>query len=165
MQLIPAIDILDGKVVRLRQGNYDRVTVWSEEPVKLALQYEQQGATRLHLVNLDGARDPHNQGTFLALVQELAARTSLEIQTGGGVRTLQDIQCLLDSGVSKVVVGTLLFRGIETVASAVQLFGSHRMAGALDVRKGQIHVEAWLKNTGISVRQALQQAAEIVWQR
>ena len=79
MQLIPAIDILDGKVVRLRQGNYDRVTVWSEEPVKLALQYEQQGATRLHLVNLDGARDPHNQGAFLALVQELAARTSLEI--------------------------------------------------------------------------------------
>ena len=129
MQLIPAIDILDGKVVRLRQGNYDRVTVWSEEPVKLALQYEQQGATRLHLVNLDGARDPHNQGAFLALVQELAARTSLEIQTGGGVRTLQDIQCLLDCGVSKVVVGTLLFRGTETVASAVQLFGSHRIAG------------------------------------
>ena len=159
MQLIPAIDILDGKVVRLKQGDYDRVTVWSEEPVKLALQYEQQGATRLHLVNLDGARNPHDQSAFLALVQELAARTSLQIQTGGGVRTLQDIQCLLDSGVSKVVVGTLLFSGTETVASSVQLFGSHRMVGALDVRKGQIQVEAWVRNTGISVRQALQQAA------
>ena len=126
---IPALDVRDGKVVRLRQGDYGQQTDFPGAPFELASAYAQAGAEWLHLVDLDAAR---NGGySLLPLVKALAAGTSLKVQTGGGVRTRADVEGMLAAGASRVVLGTIAVREPETVCDWLREFGAERITLAL----------------------------------
>jgi phosphoribosylformimino-5-aminoimidazole carboxamide ribotide isomerase len=142
--IYPAIDLLGGRAVRLSQGDYTRVTVYNEDPVAQARSFAEQGAEWLHVVDLDGARDgvPGN----LAVVERIVAEVGLPVQTGGGIRTHQTMQRLLDAGVSRMVLGTKLATDREFVVEAVARFGPAVTAG-IDARDGMVAIEGWREGT------------------
>lgn len=129
----PAIDVRDGRVVRLAQGDYARETRYDGTPLDVAARYAGQGAAWLHLVDLDAARA--GGYTLLPLLQTLARDTSLKVQTGGGVRERDDVARLLDAGAQRVVIGSLAVRSPDTVLAWLSEFGSERITVALDTRR------------------------------
>ncbi|SDQ59289.1 1-(5-phosphoribosyl)-5-[(5-phosphoribosylamino)methylideneamino] imidazole-4-carboxamide isomerase [Pseudoxanthomonas sp. CF385] len=131
--LYPAIDVRDGRVVRLAQGDYARETRYDGAPLEVAVRYAGQGAAWLHLVDLDAARA--GGYTLLPLLQALARDTSLKVQTGGGVRERDDVARLLDAGAQRVVIGSLAVRAPDTVLAWLSEFGSERITVALDTRR------------------------------
>jgi phosphoribosylformimino-5-aminoimidazole carboxamide ribotide isomerase len=136
-EIIPALDLRGGRVVRLRQGDYARETGYALDAVEQARRYQNAGATRLHVVDLDGARD----GAFenLSIIEKLAA-LGLDVQAGGGVRGEADVQRLFDAGVRRVVVGSLAVREFERVCAWITDFGAARFVIALDTR---LHEGRW----------------------
>ena len=133
MIVIPAIDLRDGRVVRLRQGDFAQTRAFDADPLALAGAYAQAGARRLHIVDLDGARA--GSPRQLALVEALA-HVAPELQAGGGVRSADDVQRLLDAGASRVVVGSVAVREPETVGAWIARFGAERICVALDLHLG-----------------------------
>ena len=158
MLLIPAIDLQHGQCVRLEQGDFERETQYSADPLDVALRFQEHGATWLHLVDLDGARDgePHH----LKVLSEIAGRTSLKIECGGGLRSADSVQRALDSGASRVVIGTaavqsqsgLLDHLLERHAAAMIVVG-------IDARNGYAAVKGWAET---SPRQAVEVARDVV---
>ncbi|MDD5026186.1 MAG: HisA/HisF-related TIM barrel protein, partial [Candidatus Peribacteraceae bacterium] len=157
MQVIPAIDVLDGKVVRLEQGDFARATAFANDPVALAEEFALKGASALHLVNLSGAKSGKLQKPFLVAVQSITERTNLVLQVGGGIRSLQDIYALLSSGAKRIVLGTVLFTDPELVRSAVLLFGADRFIAALDVQDNDIRIQGWQENSGTPLYDGIKQ--------
>lgn len=144
MELIPAIDILGGNVVRLHQGRYDEVTVYSDDPAAMAEEFERAGARRLHVVDLDGARDgkPGN----VSAIEAILARTTLTVQVGGGVRTRKSAERWLEAGAARVVFGTAAIKDPELP----RLLAAEREGSvviAIDARGGHVAVEGWLEGT------------------
>ncbi len=135
----PAIDVREGRVVRLAQGDYDRETRYADEPLLLAQSYAAQGAEWLHLVDLDAARA--GGYTLSPLLAGIADSTSLKVQTGGGVRSRDNVAALLDAGATRVVVGSLSVREPAQVAAWISEFGADRITVALDTR--QDHAGRW----------------------
>lgn len=129
----PAIDVRDGRVVRLAQGDYARETRYDGTPLDVAQRYAAQGAAWLHLVDLDAARV--GGYTLAPLLAELAAHTALKVQSGGGVRVRDDVARILDAGAQRVVVGSLAVRAPDTVLAWLDEFGSERITVALDTRR------------------------------
>jgi phosphoribosylformimino-5-aminoimidazole carboxamide ribotide isomerase len=151
--LYPAIDVRDGRVVRLRQGDYARETRYPETPLAHARRYAAQGADWLHLVDLDGARE--GRYTLLPLLPQLAA-AGLRVQTGGGIRDAGDIQRMLDAGASRVVVGSLAIREPDLVAGWIARFGAGALVVALDARRDpdrrwRLPVAGWTAATDASL--------------
>jgi phosphoribosylformimino-5-aminoimidazole carboxamide ribotide isomerase len=146
MIVFPAIDILDGRAVRLAQGRYDAVTVYNDDPVAQARSFAGQGAEWVHVVDLDGARDgvPGN----LTVVERIARVTGLAVQTGGGIRTLETMRRLADAGAKRMVVGTKLVTDEQFVTDAVAEFGDAVVAG-VDARDGEVKVAGWREGTGV----------------
>lgn len=144
MELIPAIDLLDGKVVRLTQGRYDQVTVYSDDPVAVAKGFEAEGARRLHVVDLDGARDgkPGN----LATIEAILGATKLQVQVGGGVRDADIAARWRAAGAQRIVLGTAAIKNPELVRS---LAASGEVVVAIDARGGEVAVEGWLEGSGV----------------
>lgn len=144
MELIPAIDVLDGRVVRLHRGDYDQVTVYAEDAVALAEGFAEAGAKRLHVVDLDGAR----RGTSKAasFVEKLVRVASLEVQVGGGVRDREAAKRWLDVGAARVVLGTSAVKDSTFVESLCREYPG-RVVVALDARKGFVAVEGWIEET------------------
>ena len=144
MIVFPAIDILGGRAVRLAQGDYNRVTVYNDDPVEQARAFAAQGAEWLHVVDLNGAREgvPGN----IAIVERIVSEVGLPVQTGGGIRTLETLQRLADAGVSRMVLGTKLATDREFVLEAVARFGSSVTAG-IDARDGMVAIEGWREGT------------------
>ena len=136
--LIPAIDIRNGRVVRLFQGDYQRETVYGDDPVAVARAYADAGAEWLHLVDLDAAR--FGGYTQLPLVERLVAETGLRLQTGGGIRAAQDVEGLLKVGVERVVVGTQAVRRPALVTAWLRRYGSEHLTLALDTRQDEAGV-------------------------
>ena len=135
MQIIPAIDLLDGQCVRLLYGDYDQVTSYARDPVELAARYRDAGVTLLHLVNLDGAKGNQKESARnIDVMRQIVALEGLQVQTGGGIRTRNDIQQLFDAGVSRAVIGSLVIREPETVSAWMRDYGVERFTLALDVR-------------------------------
>lgn len=132
LTLYPAIDVRSGRVVRLSQGDYDRETRYGDDPLALARAYAGQGAGWLHLVDLDAARA--GGYTLGPLLRDLAASTGLRVQTGGGVRSRDEVARLLDDGAARVVVGSLAVREPDTVLGWIDAFGPERITVALDTR-------------------------------
>jgi phosphoribosylformimino-5-aminoimidazole carboxamide ribotide isomerase len=131
----PAIDVRDGKVVRLRQGDYADETRYGDDPLAFALRYAEAGAGWLHLVDLDAAKA--GGYTLQPLLRDLRARTGLQVQTGGGVRSEADVAALLDAGAARVVVGSLAVTAPDTVMGWLATFGSERITVALDARQDE----------------------------
>ncbi len=145
MEIIPAIDLRDGRCVRLYQGDYSRETVFSEEPVKVALRWQSMGARRMHIVDLDGAASgkPENIKTVSAMVKEL----SIPVQLGGGIRDEATVKMLLDMGVDRLILGTIAVEKEDLVKKLCRLYGQ-RLIVSIDARDGLVSTHGWLKNTG-----------------
>ena len=152
MRLYPAIDILAGKAVRLRQGNYDQSTVYSESPLSAAVAWAEAGATALHIVDLDGARGgkPEN----LEEVREIAAAVDLPIQLGGGLRSVESVEAALDAGATQVILGTAALQDTELLD---QLIAEHReeLVVSVDSRAGVAAVAGWEESDGVDALAAL----------
>ncbi len=144
---MPAIDLLGGRVVRLRRGRYDRVTTFDVDPVRAAAEYVEQGAAWLHVIDLDAARDGVRPVAHELVIRRLAARPDLRLQVGGGVRSAADVEALLELGVARVLVGTLAARDPETVGSLARDAGG--VAVAVDVRGASVRAAGWVEDTGV----------------
>ncbi len=147
MHLLPAIDILDGKAVRLAKGDYSRVTCYSDDPVDQARRFEEAGARWVHIVDLDGARTGVSSNA--AIIERIVASTSLKAQVGGGIRSLGSIERLVCAGASRVVLGTALVRDPEFAAAAVRRYGDMLAAG-IDEKSGEAAVAGWGEGSGVS---------------
>jgi phosphoribosylformimino-5-aminoimidazole carboxamide ribotide isomerase len=147
MIIYPAIDLLGGKCVRLRQGRYDAVTVYSENPVAMACQFKADGATWLHIVDLDAARSGIPAHT--SLIGEIRRQTGLRIQTGGGVRSLEHLERLLEQeGLDRVVLGTAAVRNRSLTETALRRYPD-RIAIGIDARDGLVSVAGWTEDSGL----------------
>ena len=135
LTIYPAIDVREHRVVRLRQGDYAQETRYEPKPLALAQQYAAEGATWLHLVDLDAAR--HGGYTLFPLLRAIKATTSLRVQTGGGVRDEDGLQCILDAGADRVVVGSVSVREPARVAGWIERFGAEHVTVALDTRQDE----------------------------
>lgn len=144
MIVYPAIDLKDGRCVRLRQGRADQVTVYSDDPVAMACQWQEQGARGLHVVDLDGAfsgRPVHTE-TIRAIVKALY----IPVQVGGGLRTREDIRALLEAGVARVILGTRACAEPAALAPLVADFHEHLAVG-IDARHGRVQIKGWVETT------------------
>ncbi|HMQ06214.1 MAG TPA: 1-(5-phosphoribosyl)-5-[(5-phosphoribosylamino)methylideneamino]imidazole-4-carboxamide isomerase [Saprospiraceae bacterium] len=139
--IIPAIDIMEGKCVRLTQGDYQWVKMYHEDPMAIAQQFVDYGASKLHIVDLDAARSgkPVNHG----LISRLIVTTGLNIQVGGGIRTYHDVKVWLDSGAERVIIGSTAQKEKELTGDWVGEFGSSRIVIGADVKKEKIAVHGW----------------------
>ena len=147
MEIIPAIDLLNGKCVRLNQGNYNEVTKFNSDPVKQAQIWESQGARRLHLVDLDGAKtgEPINDLT----IKKIKRSINIPIQLGGGIRTIDRAKELLGIGIDRIILGTIAIENPELVKVLSQEY-PRRVAVGIDAKEGMVATRGWLKQSEIS---------------
>lgn len=140
MQIYPAIDIKNGQCVRLRQGRFDDVTVYGDDPIKVAEKFVKSGATYLHIVDLDGARNgmSYNQ----EIIKEIVERFDVPVQTGGGVRSMRDIENRISLGVSRVILGTVAVKNPELVQEAVKVYGD-KIGVGIDAVNGWVAIHGW----------------------
>ncbi len=150
MEIIPAVDIRGGKCVRLYQGDYNRETVFDEDPVTAALTWYSKGARWLHIVDLDGAVSGEPQN--MDVVEEIMKESGLLIELGGGIRQEEVAEKLLRQGVSRIILGTAAIENRELVRKLCQQFGD-AIAVSLDARDGKIAIQGWQKNTVVEVLQ------------
>jgi phosphoribosylformimino-5-aminoimidazole carboxamide ribotide isomerase len=143
----PAIDMRGGKVVRLAQGDLARQTVYGDDPAAIARRWLDQGAHWLHVVNLDGSFGQDGAANAAALEQIVA--TGARVQLGGGMRTLADIERVLELGVSRAIIGTAAVENPDLVREAIARFGPKRVGGGIDARDGRVRVRGWLEDTGV----------------
>lgn len=146
MKIYPAIDIRGGNAVRLLQGDYDRETVYSLNPVEVARKFKEAGATCLHVVDLDGALE----GDLINkdIIKRIVSETGLYVEAGGGVRSLQRIEQYLSAGVSRVILGSAAAENFTLVVDAVKFFGG-KVAVGVDAKDGKVAVHGWKKVTDI----------------
>jgi phosphoribosylformimino-5-aminoimidazole carboxamide ribotide isomerase len=146
MEIIPAVDIKGGKCVRLYQGDYQRETVFSENPVDVAMDWKAQGAQRLHLIDLDGAAEgePRN----IAAVEAIVKRVNLPVQLGGGIRDEATVDRLLDTGIDRVILGTVVVENPELVKTLCRRYGKAIVVG-IDARDGYVATHGWVRGTEI----------------
>ena len=144
MILVPAIDILDGRAVRLKKGDYAQVTVYNDDAVAQAHLFEEAGAQRIHIVDLDGARD--GAPTNMNIIARIAHETNVEIEIGGGIRSMETIERYLDAGATRLVLGSALVRDPELCERAVAAHADNIVAG-IDAKDGMVAIEGWCEGT------------------
>ena len=149
MKVIPAIDLIDGKCVRLTQGDYTTKKVYSEDPVAAARRFEQEGAKYLHLVDLDGART----GAIVnwKVAERITAQTQLEVDFGGGIKKSDEIRTLLSLGIRQVNVGSIAIKQPELVVSWIEEFGAEKIILSADVKGENVQIHGWQNNTSAKV--------------
>jgi len=147
MIIYPAIDIRDGKAVRLVEGDFDQETVFDADPVDAAKRWEALGAAWIHVVDLDGARDGRRANGDV--VARIRASVSTKIQLGGGIRSVEDVRAVLASGIDRIVIGSAAIEDRELVTSAVAEFGN-AIAVGLDARDGKLAARGWTQQTEVS---------------
>ena len=159
MEIIPAIDLRSGLCVRLYQGDYSRQTVYSQDPVGVALQWCSQGAVRLHVVDLDGAATgaPVN----LDVIGEISNRVGIPIQVGGGIREFGVAQRLLDMGVDRVVLGTSAVKDPDLIERLCDHRGSERVVVAVDSREERVAIKGWTEGTTLTVSDMVRRMEEV----
>lgn len=144
MRIYPAIDIKDGKCVRLLRGSFDDVTVYGDDPAEMAKKWEAQGGEYIHVVDLDGAVKGH--GVNAEAIRRICESVSVPVQTGGGIRTMEDIEAKLSCGISRVIIGTKAVSDPEFIKNAVEKYGS-KIAIGIDAKDGKVAIEGWEKTT------------------
>lgn len=149
MEMIPAIDIIDGKCVRLAQGDFARRTVYNDDPLKMARRFEAAGLARLHLVDLDGART--GKAANLKVLDKIARGTKLAIDFGGGIKTAEDLTAVFDAGASMACVGSVAVKEPDTFAAWIDEHGPDKFLLAADVRDGKLAVNGWQADTGFEI--------------
>jgi phosphoribosylformimino-5-aminoimidazole carboxamide ribotide isomerase len=165
MQVIPAIDLLDGKCVRLYQGDYNQASIFNDNPVEVALQWAAEGATRLHVVDLDGAKA--GESVNLSVIEAIAKAINIPVQVGGGLRDREGVTRLLATGVQQAILGTVAVEKPELVTELCQEFPAQIVVG-IDARNGMVATRGWLETsevaaTDLAQRMAQQGAAAIIY--
>lgn len=147
MIIFPAIDIKDGNCVRLFKGDFGTVEKVAEDPLETARSFERQGAEWIHMVDLDGAKDavPRNMPIYL----DVAKNTSLKVEVGGGIRSLDTMEKYLSGGIARVILGSVAVKDPELVKTAIREFGSERVVVGIDAKNGMVSVEGWLDSSTV----------------
>lgn len=158
--IIPALDLIDGKVVRLHQGDYARQRDYGSDPLPRLQDYARQGATVLHLVDLTGAKDPAKRQ--ITLLKSLLNGVDAVVQVGGGIRSREDVKALLDAGASRVVVGSTAVKQPEEVKTWFTEFGPDAIVLALDVRidatnRKEVAISGWQEAAGVTLEEVIEQ--------
>lgn len=152
MLIFPAIDLYEGKAVRLYKGNYDEMTVYSTDPVSVARGFKAQGAEQMHTVDLEGARDGGTPN--LGMIERIVAETGLFVECGGGMRDMASIDRAFSSGVGRVILGTAAVSDEALLADAVQKYGEKIAVGA-DLRDGKAAIKGWREDSGLTAEDFL----------
>ncbi|HHW67250.1 MAG: phosphoribosylformimino-5-aminoimidazole carboxamide ribotide isomerase [Epulopiscium sp.] len=148
MRIYPAIDIKGGKCVRLSQGRFDHVTVYSDNPVDMAKEWVKKGASFIHIVDLDGALSGEEANKNV--IKEIVKNMNVPVQTGGGIRSIDSIKDRLSLGVNRVIIGTAAVKNPDLVREAIKLFGSERIVVGIDAKDGRVAVEGWEELSDVS---------------
>ena len=154
MDVIPAIDIRGGQCVRLAQGDYARETVFSEDPIAMAKRWASLGARRIHVVDLDGARDGLQANA--AIVRGIADAVQVPVQTGGGIRTMEAVYNALDAGLERIVIGTAAVKDPELLREAIA-YAHDRLIVSVDARDGRVALEGWIEATDLDAVEFIEQ--------
>ena len=149
IEIIPAIDVIEGKAVRLAQGDFSQKTVYSENPLEIARQFEDAGIRRLHIVDLDGARN--GKVTNLAVLEKIAANTDLIVDFGGGIKTGTDAQAVFSAGAQLISVGSVAVKSPEILEDFIAEFGGDKILLGADVRDKKIAINGWQTATEIEL--------------
>lgn len=148
MIILPAIDLLGRKAVRLLKGDYNQVTVYSDSPLEVAEKFKSLGATHIHMVDLDGAK--YGTAPNMDIVAEVAEKTGLFIEIGGGIRSMGTVKKYIDAGISRVILGTAAICDEDFLKEAVKAYGEKIAVGA-DVKDGKIAVKGWLEQSDVTL--------------
>jgi phosphoribosylformimino-5-aminoimidazole carboxamide ribotide isomerase len=157
--IYPAIDLRNGRVVRLQYGDPNKQTIFGDNPAAMGRKWVDAGAEWLHVVNLDGAFDEAGAANWQALPQ--LTQLGAKVQFGGGIRTLADVARALDAGVNRVILGTAAIENPDLVAQAIGQFGADQIAVGIDARDGLVKTRGWLKETGTAPLQLAQQMKDL----
>ena len=144
MKIFPAIDLYEGKAVRLYKGDYNQITVYSDNPIEIAKDFESQGATELHTVDLEGARDGGTPN--IDIIKSFVENTKLNVEVGGGIRSMEVVKAYLDAGVRRVILGTAAVTDEEFLLEAVKLYGDKIAVGA-DIKDGMVAIKGWVEKS------------------
>lgn len=144
MLIFPAIDLYEGKAVRLLRGEYENMTVYSENPIEIAYEFENQGATHIHMVDLEGAKNGDTPN--LDIVREVAEKTNLFVEIGGGIRSMTVVDKYIDAGIDRVILGTAAVNDKEFLAAAVDKYGE-KIAVGVDVKDGFVAIKGWTEKS------------------
>ena len=155
MEIIPAIDIIDGKCVRLTHGDYNQKKIYNEHPLEVAKKFEDAGVHRLHVVDLDGAKAGAVKNW--KVLETIAEKTSLLIDFGGGIKTEDDVQIIFDSGAALATVGSIAVKDEETFCSWLKKFGAEKFLLGADVKDEKITVSGWTEQTAIWIYDFIEQ--------
>ena len=147
MKIFPAIDLYEGKAVRLLKGDYNAVTVYSENPLEIAKDFENSGATELHTVDLEGARDGGTPN--IDIIKSFVENTKLNVEVGGGIRSMDTVKAYLDAGVRRVILGTAAVTDPEFLKEAVDTYGDKIAVGA-DIKDGKVAIKGWVEKSEYS---------------
>lgn len=158
MLIFPAIDLFEGKAVRLLQGEYDRMTVYNDDPLSVARDFAAQGATCLHLVDLEGAKNGTTPN--IDTIRRLAAETELFTEVGGGIRSMDTVRTYLTAGVDRVILGTAAVKDESFLKEAVAAYGE-RIAVGVDIRDGKVAIHGWTETSGIDAMEFMARLEEI----
>lgn len=158
MILFPAIDLYEKKAVRLYKGDYQNMTVYSDNPIEIARGFEAAGATHVHMVDLEGARDGTTPN--LAIVQQVARETNLFVEIGGGIRSMDTVNRYLDAGVSRIILGTAAVNDPAFLKAAVTAYPGKIAVGA-DIKDGYIAIKGWLETSALSLDAFLEQMEDM----
>ena len=151
IEIIPAIDIIEGRCVRLSQGDYARSKVYDASPVDMAKRYADCGIKRIHVVDLDGAKSSSPKN--LKTLEKMAVGASVEIEWGGGIKSEESLRALFDYGANYAIVGSVAARTPELFAEWLDMFGGQKMVLGADVREGKVSVNGWLEDLGVGIEQ------------
>ncbi len=158
MEIIPAIDIRGGRCVRLYQGDYGRETVFADDPVEVARRWRDEGAGRLHVVDLDGARE--GRPTNAEIVERIVAVARVPVQVGGGLRDMPAIRRYLDGGIDRVVMGTAAVKDRDLLGRALAAYGP-RIVVSVDARAGQVAIQGWQQETQLAAAELMRELASL----
>ncbi len=155
MKIIPAIDIIDGKCVRLSKGDFSTQKVYNQNPLEVAKEFEDYGIKYLHLVDLDGAKA--QQPVNYKVLEKIATKTSLQIDFGGGIKTLDDVQLAFDSGANQITIGSMAVQNRELAYRIIHQFGAERIILGADFLNRKVKTSGWLEESNIDVIDFLKQ--------
>lgn len=158
-RVVPAIDLIDGRCVRLREGDFATAEVVGEDPIAVARSFRDQGFRRLHVVDLSGARD--GQPRHIDLVRRIVAETGFEVDYSGGIRRIEQVREVFDCGIRLIVVGSAAIKQLDDVRTWIEEYGPDRFIFGLDVCDGTIRVSGWREDSGVTLDEALESLLEL----
>jgi len=154
MQIIPAIDLINGKCVRLSQGDYNQKTIYREDPVEVAKEFESYGIKKLHLVDLDGAKA--KQVVNYQILENISRQTQLAIEFGGGIKSDEDLQKVFDYGATQAIIGTIAVKSPATFFRWLNQYGAEQIILGADVKDEKLAINGWLETSSLSIFDYLQ---------